>query len=121
MGATMGAWRLTLAEQAMELDGAVAAPDHHRILFENDRVRVLETVITPGDTTPVHTHPACVMYIVSGSHFLRLSPAGEVMVDTMAADPPFQMPRVLWSDGTPAHTLENTGDEDLVLIAVEPK
>jgi hypothetical protein len=39
-----------------ELDGPVAAPDHHKVLFENDRVRVLETVIRPGDRTPMHMH-----------------------------------------------------------------
>lgn len=110
-----------MADEATELDGVVAAPDHHRVIFENDRVRVLETAIPPGDTTPVHTHPACVMYIISGGHFTRRDPNGEIMVDTRASDPPFEMPRVLWSDGTPPHTLQNTDDEDLVLISVELK
>lgn len=105
----------------MELDGVIAAPDHHHIVFENDRVRVLETAITPGDTTPVHTHPACMMVILSGTHFTRRNASGDIIVDTRAADPPFEMPRVLWSDGTPEHTLQNTGDEDLVLISVELK
>ncbi len=27
------------------LDGVIAAPDHHRVIFENDAVRVLETTI----------------------------------------------------------------------------
>jgi hypothetical protein len=37
-----------------DLDGIVAAPDHHRVIFENDRVRVLETIIRSGDVTPLH-------------------------------------------------------------------
>jgi hypothetical protein len=28
------------------------------VLLENERVRVLETRIEPGDVTPVHTHTA---------------------------------------------------------------
>ena len=39
-----------------ELDGVVAAPDHHSILFENDAVRVVETIVepaTPPRSTPI--------------------------------------------------------------------
>jgi mannose-6-phosphate isomerase-like protein (cupin superfamily) len=102
-----------------ELDGVVAAPDHHRVLFENDVVRVIETTIRAGDTTPVHTHLApTAMYVVSGSQFLRRAPDGAVMLDTRA-DPAFVLPQVMYSPGTPAHTLENTGSDDLVVIGVE--
>lgn len=38
-------------------DAVLAAPAHHRLVLENERVRVLETVIPAGDTTPVHEHP----------------------------------------------------------------
>jgi hypothetical protein len=102
-----------------ELDGVIAAPDHHRVLFENDVVRVIETTIRAGDTTPVHTHLApTAMYVISGSHFVRRDPEGAVMLDTRA-DPGFVLPRVMYSPGTPRHTLENTGPDDLVVIGVE--
>ena len=102
-----------------ELDGVVAAPDHHRVLFENEVVRVIETTIRAGETTPVHTHLApTAMYVVSGSQFVRRDPAGAVMLDTRA-DPVFVLPQVMYSPGTPAHTLENTGPDDLVVIGVE--
>jgi quercetin dioxygenase-like cupin family protein len=54
------------------LDALVAAPDHHTLLYENDRVRVLDTRIRPGEQTPIHTHrwPAAI-YVVSWSHFVR--------------------------------------------------
>lgn len=38
------------------LDALVAAPGHHQLLIENDRVGVLDTRIAAGDRTPVHTH-----------------------------------------------------------------
>ena len=104
-----------------ELDGVVAAPDHHKVIFDNDEVRVLETTIVAGDITPLHTHLApTVMYVVSGSQFVRRDEHGAVMVDTRA-DPDFVLPRVLHSPSTPRHTLENTGADDLVVIGVEPK
>ena len=106
---------------APDLDGPVAAPDHHAVVFDNDHVRVLETVVPPGDTTPLHTHlPLHLMLVVSGSHFVRRDAVGEVMLDTRAT-PGFAMPTYLWSEGTPAHTLENTGDDEIRVIAVELK
>ena len=104
-----------------ELDGVLAAPDHHKVLFENEAVRVLETTIRAGDITPVHHHLATtVSYVVSGSHFVRRDPAGAVLLDTRA-DPEFVLPRVLYATGIPDHTLENTGTDDLIVIGVELK
>ena len=106
----------------LALDGVLAAPDQHRVLFENERVRVLETVVLAGDTTPVHTHlrPTS-MYVVSGSHFVRRDENDEVMFDSRRQGPSFEMPSVIWSDGIAGHTIENPGTDDLVVISVELK
>lgn len=104
-----------------ELDGSVAAPDHHKVLFENDEVRVLRTTIRAGDITPLHTHLApTVSYVISGSHFHRRAEDGSTLLDTKA-DPAFVLPQVSFSSGTPRHTLENTGPDDLIVIGVELK
>jgi hypothetical protein len=39
-----------------ELDALRAASANHRRLLENERVRVLETVVPVAMATPVHTH-----------------------------------------------------------------
>ncbi len=107
-------------QESADLDGVVAAPEHHRVSFENYRVRVVETSIPAGDTAPVHTHLApAVQYVVSGSHFVRRDPGGQVLLDTRKSDPPFVWQRVMWSESNHAHSLENTGDQDLVVISVE--
>lgn len=104
-----------------DLDGAVAAPDHHKVLFENDEVRVLETTIRAGDITPLHTHLApTVLYVVSGSHFIRRAEDGSTLLDTRATVG-FVVPKVSFSPPTPRHTLENIGEDDLVVIGVELK
>lgn len=104
-----------------ELDGVAVAPENHRVIFENDMVRVLETTIASGDVTPLHTHLApTVMYVLSGSHFIRRDEHGATMLDTRAS-PDFVLPRVLFSASTPRHTIENTGIDDLVVIGVELK
>ena len=33
------------AEPREDLDGPIAAPDHHHLVFENEHVRVLETIM----------------------------------------------------------------------------
>ena len=40
-------------------------PDLYRVLFENDRVRVLEYLDAPGDRTRPHAHPDSVMVTLS--------------------------------------------------------
>jgi hypothetical protein len=92
------------------------------VLFENEQVRVVETIVKVGETTPLHTHVlGTVLYTLSGSHFVRRDADGEVVVDTRAMEPPFVMPKVQWSDGIGEHTLENPGPDDLVVIGVEIK
>ena len=39
-----------------ELDATTAAPQHHKVLFENDEVRVLEVAVAPGAREPMHVH-----------------------------------------------------------------
>ena len=39
-----------------DLDAVVAAPKNHRVLFENDNLRVLEVILEPGEEEPVHHH-----------------------------------------------------------------
>lgn len=66
-----------------ELDALIAAPAHHALLFENDRVRVLDTNIAAGDRTPVHTHRWPVaLCILSWSAFVRYDAEGGVLLDS---------------------------------------
>lgn len=63
----------------MSLDPAVTNPDHYRVVFENDRVRVLEYTDSPGDATTPHEHPDSVM--VTLSSFRRRLSSGEMQRD----------------------------------------
>lgn len=105
-----------------ELDALAAAPSHHRLLLENDRVRVLDTAIPPGDRTPIHTHqwPA-VHYVLSWSDFVRRDETGSVMVDTRLTAYAANPPQVLWGEPLPAHSLENVGASVLHIISIEQK
>lgn len=105
-----------------ELDALQAAPVHHRLILENDRVRVLDTRIRPGETVPVHTHrwPA-VHHIMSWSDFVRRDADGKVIVDTRGKPAPASLPVVIWGEALPPHTLENVGSAELHVVSIELK
>ena len=103
------------------LDALTAAPDHHEVLFENDRVRILDTQLPAGQRTPVHAHewPAA-LYVMSWSDFLRRGEDGAVIADSRDRPTP-ALGSGLWIEPLPPHSVENIGSADLRIIAVEVK
>ena len=103
------------------LDALTAAPDHHKLLLENDSVRVLEVAVGPGETVPLHTHPwPSVLYILGWSDTVRRDAAGEIVLDGRGRTD--VVPGMtLWSPPLAPHTLENVGSSELRVISVELK
>lgn len=110
------------AEGTDELDALIAAPEHHKLLFENQHVRVLDTLIQPGEITNlhVHRHPAS-LYILSWSDFIRYDAEGHVMADSRKLANPPVAHSALWSEPLVPHQLKNIGTEKLHVISVEIK
>ena len=105
-----------------ELDALVAAPSCHRLMLENERVRVLDTIIGSGERTPVHTHQwRAVHYVLSWSDFVRRDETGTVLLDTRTTVFAKTPPQVLWGEPLGAHSLENVGPNALHIISVEQK
>jgi len=105
-----------------DLDAMVAAPDHHKVLFEDARVRVLDAWVLPGDTVPIHTHRwEGVLYILSDSDFVRRNPEGNVLLDTRDAPSSLADGSALWGRALTPHSLENVGTKELRTITVEMK
>src|SRR6478672_6992554 len=97
----------------MSLDPVETNPDHYAVVFENDRVRVLEYRDRPGERTTPHEHPDSVMYTLSS--FRRRLHQGEVHRDV-------EMPAGL-TGWLPAqqHAGENIGDTHTHVLFVELK
>jgi hypothetical protein len=103
------------------LDALIAAPEHHKLVLDNERVRVLDTRIPPGDRVPVHTHrwPG-VYYTISGDDFIRYDAEGAVLLDTrIHPNPPGRPARFM--ESLPPHSIENVGTSEIRLISVEIK
>jgi hypothetical protein len=105
------------------LDALVAAPQHHRLVLENDTVRVLDTRIGPGETAPLHTHcwPS-VLYVVATDHVVRRDADGSVLLDSRADDgEPAPVGSAIWTGPMSPHTVENVGESEIRLLNVEFK
>ncbi len=104
-----------------DLDAMTVSQDHHAVLLENERVRVLDTRLGPGERTAVHTHgwPGA-LYVLSWSDFIRYDPQGNVLLDSRGMTVPAPG-EAIWSGPLPPHCVENIGDRPLHVIAVELK
>ena len=104
------------------LDALIAASGYHRLLFENERVRVLEVRIGPGQFVPVHTHrwPSAV-YVATSSDFIRRDGEGKLLFHSRTACPPPATPTVQWIGPLPPHSVENIGNGEILLITTELK
>lgn len=66
------------------LDPAISNPDHYTVIFENERVRVLEYIDHPGERTTPHQHPDSVMYTLSSFRRRLVSGQAQREVDLEA-------------------------------------
>ena len=95
-------------------DAATVTPKVVQVKLENDRVRVLEFTSDPGDREDWHTHPAFVVYAVTGGTLRISTPDGKSdVVEFNAGD-------IRWRDPV-IHTTENIGKTRLHAILVELK
>jgi len=97
----------------MTMDPVTSNPDHYKVVFENDRVRVLEYTDRPGDVTTPHRHPDSVMYTLSGFRRRLVSAGAEREVALEAGT-------VGWLPAQEHHG-ENIGETDTHVIFVELK
>lgn len=104
------------------LDALVAAPGNHSLLFENDRVRVVQTRILPGHSTPVHTHRwPSVMFVFASSDLIRSDDLGNVLMDTRQSREGPALNSPAWLEPLPPHSVKNVGDAEFRAVQVEIK
>ncbi len=95
----------------MTRDPATTDPDHYTVVFENDRVRVLEYKDKPGEGTSWHAHPDSLMYTLSA--FRR-----RILADGRHVDVELQAGQARWVSAQ-EHSGQNTGDTDSYALFVE--
>ncbi len=100
--------------QLVALDPAILDPEHHPILIDNERVRVLRTILEPHVPAPVHDHPHYVVVYLTELHTTMKLGNGKVI------DNPRRPGEIAWRDAL-RHQTEQMGDKTAVEIQVEIK
>jgi quercetin dioxygenase-like cupin family protein len=96
-------------------DPTATDPDKYKVIFENDRVRVLEYRDQPGQKTAPHHHPDFVLYALSSfKRTLTFPVEGKVATREVSEGD------VLWGNDQ-IHIGENVGTTETHVILVELK
>ena len=99
------------ADWPAELDAVVAAPDNHKILLENDRVRMLEVTLLPDTVEPLHSHQwPSVLYIMEAGDFTDSDMDGNVIFDTRELPEPLLPVGDVERTGSPAQRRQSEQD-----------
>jgi hypothetical protein len=105
-----------------ELDAVAAAPKNHKVLLENDHVRVLDVTVAPGEREAVHAHclPS-VMYVMYEGIDRNYDAQGRLINEQKVAPPLSTFPQVYWLESTPPHAVQNLDAQPIRLLRVELK
>jgi quercetin dioxygenase-like cupin family protein len=89
-------------------------PDKYKVIFENERVRVLEYRDEPGQSTKPHRHPDSLMYTLCSFDRRLVAESGESRNVSLSTG------EVRWLDAQ-THSGENIGKTPTHVLFVELK
>jgi len=95
-------------------DAVLVAPDLYKVLFENDRVRVLDVRYGPGVKSAMHSHPDTVVVALTPLN------AKFTLADGQTADVEVPASEAMWVEAQD-HAVENTSASEIHGILVELK
>jgi quercetin dioxygenase-like cupin family protein len=90
------------------------APHIYKVLFENERVRLVEVTMQPGARSEMHSHPDNLVYSLSTGKVAFTAPSGEISELELPAR------TSMWMEAT-EHATENVGGSAVHALMIEPK
>lgn len=99
---------------AQDVTTVAGGPETHKVVLDNDKVRVLDVHIPPGSKVGMHSHPANVSYYDSDGKMKVTLADGKTVVKDLKAG------TSAWSEPT-THAVENVGTTEIHLVQTEMK
>jgi beta-alanine degradation protein BauB len=96
--AVLIAYLLFLAQPAFGQDVMTYHVKHISVLAEDRDVRVLHYAPKRGDRTPMHSHPASVLYVIKGGRIKTTLPDGTETISTLKTGAALLRPPVTHAD-----------------------
>jgi beta-alanine degradation protein BauB len=98
----------------MAADPVEVASNVYTTMFENERVRLLEARLAPGDSSAIHGHPDYVVYNLAKGKVRFSSPSGDAEEVELPAG------AAMWRDAE-QHSTENVGTTEVRSLLFELK
>jgi len=105
---------ILIAGNSFAQDATVVDPDHYKVEFENDEVRVLRITYGPGEESVMHSHPEGVAVFLTDGNVKFTLPDGKTQ------DVKVEAGQVIWSPES-THQPENTSETPFEVIQIELK
>jgi beta-alanine degradation protein BauB len=90
------------------------SPNIHKVIFENDQIRMLKVTVKPGDKVPMHTNPENINYVLRSGTLRLINPDGSAQDIDVAEGQVLPAP-------VGSHAVENIGATEVQTICVELK
>jgi quercetin dioxygenase-like cupin family protein len=103
-----------LAAPALAQDVMRYRVRHITVLAEDANTRVLRYAAKAGDRTPMHSHPASVVYVIKGGRVKITAPNGTTTVATLKTGTASLRPPVTHAD-------EALDDVEMILVEMKPQ
>jgi hypothetical protein len=98
-------------EWPLHLDALVAAPANHRLLHEDDEVRVLEVTVQPGERENLHHHRwPSIMVVLARPDYRNFDADGNVIPPSGGTPASPVLPRALRLPPQRLHAIEVAAD-----------
>jgi quercetin dioxygenase-like cupin family protein len=110
---TVGGW-LTQTALAAEDDPVKLAPDKYKVILNNDKVRVLDIRLRPGQKTPAHSHPDYIIYALNDGTAKVWDEKGKVSTMRLKAG------QCVWRNDE-IHTVQNVSKHTIHVLNIELK
>lgn len=111
-GYAVGALFLLCSAAASAQDVASFGLKFIQVLAEDDKARVLKYTPHAGDKSPMHSHPATVVYVIKGGRVKSTFPDGSTKVTELKTGAAVMRPPVTHAD-------EALDDVEIVLVELK--
>jgi len=87
---------------------------YYSVLFENESIRIVEHILKPGETEPMHNHPEMYVYFLENADVTTVGPDGKEKLESLKKGQHFLAPAL-------THSITNSEDKALRSILIELK
>ncbi len=110
------------------LDALIAAPDNHKLVYEDSALRILSVTVIPGILDPIHTHKGkSIVWVTRTSPIIYNTYDFDdqrnfkiVKTDTIVIKQE-ELNKATWEKPEPPHSVENIGKDTFHLYRIEYK